>query len=239
MIQLYQYGKGLSVLCLHGWGFDHAIWDCLKPIWPSNWQMLTVDLPGHGLTPSMPMDLFTNNLLNILPQSFSIIGWSLGGLYAFHVANQGGRRINHLAAVATSPCFLKHNDWPGIEPAVLTRFYRRYAYDPIKTVHDFIELQFLNHSHRPIYQYAPALPTDAELGLTLLKEMDFRHHIQGYEGNVSFLLGKQDAIVPSSLANVLSGKLCVNDVSIINHCGHMPFLTHPDIFIDHMQERLT
>lgn len=231
-------GEGLPIVCLHGWGFDQAIWQGIKSVWPNEWQMITVDLPGHGQTTSMSMEKFISLLLQQLPQHFAIIGWSLGGLYALQLANKAGTRVKHIFAVSTSPCFIKQSDWPGIEPAVLTRFYKRYARDSRKTVHDFIELQFLNQDHKSKIVYTPMLPTDAELGLTLLQECDFRNQLQSISCKISFVLGQQDAIVPISLAKAIKEQFNISDVMVINHCGHMPFLTHSELFIHHLRERI-
>ncbi len=148
MIKLHHYGEGFPIVCLHGWGFDHTIWHCLFPL-IHDWHLIMVDLPGHGQTKTMSMSTFTTELLKHLPQKFAVIGWSLGGLYAFHLSKQAGSRLKHLFAVSTSPCFMKQHGWPGINASVLTRFYRQYMRDPVLTVHEFIDLQFLKQPGRP------------------------------------------------------------------------------------------
>lgn len=238
MLNLHRYGKGLPIVCLHGWGFDHSIWQCLETIWPDEWQMITVDLPGHGQTSSMSMRKFTAKLLDELPPVFAIIGWSLGGLYAFDLTKKAGARVRHLTAIASSPCFIKQPNWPGVEPAILTRFYRRYVRDPFKTVRDFIELQFINQNNEHSTEYSPMLPTDAQLGLRLLKFSDFRSEMLSIQCNISFMVGQQDSIVPVSVADALTNQLGIGDVSVINQCGHMPFLTHSQLLINHLSERL-
>lgn len=237
MVELHHCGEGFPIVCLHGWGFDHTIWQHVTD-WPQEWQIISVDLPGHGQTNAMSMEVFTSELLKQLPQTFAVIGWSLGGLYAFELAKQAGIRMKHLFAVATSPYFMKQECWPGIETAVLTRFYKRYIHNPIATVLDFIELQFLNHPNKAKLNYSPALPNNAEQGLTLLQKCDFRNQLQLNPNDVSFLLGKQDAIVPATLAGVLNSQLNMADVCVVKQCGHMPFLSHSDLFINHIRERL-
>ena len=200
--------------------------------------MLTVDLPGHGETDVMSLDDFTTSLLKQLPDRFAVLGWSLGGLYALNLCQQATTRVQHLTAVATSPCFIKSDDWPGIEPSVLMRFYRNYSRAPLKTVQDFIELQFLHHPKTSITQYQPVLPSNAEYGLTLLNECDFRAKLTDLRCSISFILGQQDAIVPVALAKNLQNQFDINDVQVLKQCGHMPFLTHTDAFIHHLKERL-
>ncbi len=58
---------------------------------------------------------FEKKLLDILPPSFNLIGWSLGGLLATRIALTTPARIIKLMNVTSSPYFIKEGDWPGIE----------------------------------------------------------------------------------------------------------------------------
>lgn len=238
MLKVHTVGKGIPILCLHGWGFDQSIWHCLNRFWPSDWQRISVDLPGHGQTPTMSMADFVDELLASLPDEFAVIGWSLGGVYAFDLAINASSRILHLAAVATSPCFLKQPDWPGIEPSLLTRFHRKFQFSPKRTIEQFIELQMLGKPSAVEINYDAVPPVDAELGLTLLKQKDYRQRLTEISTQISFLLGQQDSIVPAALAKALPEKLAIDNVLLIPKCGHMPFLSHTKDFITHIQEQI-
>ncbi|VAW19751.1 hypothetical protein MNBD_BACTEROID05-348, partial [hydrothermal vent metagenome] len=41
-------GEGETLLFIHGWGVDRRIWRQQTKYFSKKWNVLSVDLPGHG-----------------------------------------------------------------------------------------------------------------------------------------------------------------------------------------------
>src|SRR3989338_4156098 len=99
---------------MHGWGFDKQVFtDFIEQYIPTG-KGIAVDLPGFGDQPLMPYSEYFDQLLSTLPDEFALLGWSLGGLYAQRLALYAPQRVKRLVQLASSPCFIANNDWPGI-----------------------------------------------------------------------------------------------------------------------------
>ena len=49
-LHVESFGKGASLLLIHGWGMHGGVWDKVAARLAQNFRVLTVDLPGHGLS---------------------------------------------------------------------------------------------------------------------------------------------------------------------------------------------
>ncbi len=120
-----QRGKPTLVL-LHGWGLNQAVWQQIIPFFSDDYQLLTLDLPGFGHQQHHPtpytLTAVVAQLAQQIPPQSLVLGWSLGGLIATQLALDFPDKIKALALVASSPCFLAKTDWPGMESKVLTQF---------------------------------------------------------------------------------------------------------------------
>ncbi len=228
-------GRGPALVLLHGWGFDHQIWNNVRPYLETNFTVYCPDLPGHGKTPPMSAMEFFSRLQTLLPSSYTLLGWSLGGVYAMKFAYLYPERVMNLINISSSPYFLLEENWTGIHPSVFTRFYQRYLRNPKQTIKEFIQVQ-TQHSVTTININFPEMGTDLESGLAILREWDLRNELIEFNHPVYFLLGKRDSIVPSGLAEALT-KLCPDfHIELWQRAAHMPFLSHQKEFINYIRE---
>ena len=148
-LHIKKIGQGRPLVCFHGWGFEHRIWLPLAHKLANIYQLYLIDLPGFGLSSFMPWEKFKQELLSQLPAQFILLGWSLGGLFATRLALEEYDCVDHLINIASSPCFIKKENWPGLEKNVFDSFCRNLTQTPQETLAKFIALQ-LQHS---AYQY--------------------------------------------------------------------------------------
>jgi pimeloyl-ACP methyl ester carboxylesterase len=95
------YGTGPTILCLHGWGgSSDSFIKIIDPLVKEGYQVITMDLPGHGNSSGKESSLFdfiasTTLLLETIPQLYAIIGHSIGGLAAMNLVarNQSVTKI--------------------------------------------------------------------------------------------------------------------------------------------------
>lgn len=103
-------GKGETIVLLHGFTGNKNTWDSFVNQWAKQFQVLTVDLPGHGETNvenersmnELCRDL--NDLFNYLNvSSIHLLGYSMGGRVALSYALNFPERVSTLILESASP----------------------------------------------------------------------------------------------------------------------------------------
>src|ERR1700685_2560464 len=114
-------GTGPPLVLWHGWGLNLRIFDELRDQLSSDFEVVAVDLPGHGGSEweeGMDGEAQLSALLQCLPEGAALLGWSLGGQFALRGALQAPSKVAHLILMATTPRFTTAPDWPhGLDAA--------------------------------------------------------------------------------------------------------------------------
>lgn len=230
-INLVSYGEGTPVVFFHGWGFDHHVWLPLILKLSNQYQLILVDLPGFGLTPLMDWSSFKTQLLKQLPRQFSLVGWSLGGLFAQRLAIEASEQVRSLMIIASSPCFIADSGWPALPKDVFTHFYKKLSEDVEATLKEFINLQ-LNKAKVQINIGIMPSQKALEAGLKILEEWDFRQQLSQFNKPTCFIFGRLDPIAPVKIMKEMQILYPQFHYVFFKHSAHMPFLSHMDLFID-------
>lgn len=234
-IYIHKYGKGFPLVFFHGWGFDSRVWLSLLPQL-DDFQVVLVDLPGFGHSPVMDWDKFKNSLLNQLPNKFALIGWSMGGLYAMRLATEEPEKVDYLVNVTTSPRFILDDLWAGVTEDVFQRFHKKLAFNPSRTLKDFLELQGL--TQKEIINFFPKetpSPEGLKEGLSVLATWDLREKLKQYSKPSCFMFGRFDPIVPIKTMKCME-KIYPNFRYVFfEKAAHMPFFTHTNLFIEEVR----
>ena len=135
------------LVLLHGWGLNHAVWQQLLPQLTGQFSVLTPDLPGFGLAANYPEPYRLADVAAMvagqIPSGSLVVGWSLGGLVATQIALDYPEKVRAFALVASSPCFVAGDNWPGMAPLVLRQFAAALAKDVALTIDRFLAIQAL------------------------------------------------------------------------------------------------
>ena len=227
-------GKGKPLVFLHGWGFNRTIWHNLIPHLKTHYQLYLVDLPGYGLSDycKWSYESLHKNLTQLIGDKFTLIGWSLGGLIATEYALTYPENVSALINICSTPCFIKQNNWPGVDLAFFKRFSRQLKSNYDKTMSDFLALQLPDKKKdqfNSIIECCPALDA-LDDGLSSLLKTDLRHSLTQLSMPCYYLFGKMDKLAPASLEQHIT----FYSQDIKTHCfiksAHMPFVSEPDEF---------
>ena len=109
-----------------------------------DYELIVLDLPGHGQDPSELIQHDSINQLDEwirvtkarLPQRYDLMGWSLGGQIAIRMAHNDSR-IQRLILMAVNPKFISSNDWPKAMFQILLQFDQGYQALADKTLRRF------------------------------------------------------------------------------------------------------
>jgi pimeloyl-[acyl-carrier protein] methyl ester esterase len=236
-VHLKTYGQGKPLVFFHGWGFSHSVWLPLVPELSAEYQIILVDLPGFGGTPLMEWADFKKQLLSQLPPQFTMVGWSMGGLYATRLALESDH-VTHLINIASSPYFLMHQDWPGVSKKVFTTFYKNLAKDPHATLTEFIQLQAGKSSFQNIIDTLPSTESLA-FGLSILDTWDFREPLRHFVQPAAYMFGRLDPIVPVKTMKAMERIYPDFKYVFFSRAAHMPFISHRDMFVNELRGLLS
>jgi len=166
---LKQKKQSISIILLHGWGLNSAVWQPLIASLPAEFtdafHVITIDLPGFGVNVNKKispysLDNICQHIANTVEQPAIFLGWSLGGLVATKMALIFPEKVLGLITVASSPRFLEQSSeavvegevvnqlvWSGIKPHVLDVFHQQLKIDAEKTIRGFLKLQAMGSPH--------------------------------------------------------------------------------------------
>jgi pimeloyl-[acyl-carrier protein] methyl ester esterase len=243
-------GQGEPLLVLHGWGMNHTIWSPVKQMLEENYTVTWLDLPGHGQNKAYEVDNLEQMVAAvhaICDEGTHVLGWSLGGLIAQHLAYLYPTEIKSLILVATSPSFVQRAGWHhAMVESVLDAFVANLEEDYAMTLKRFLSLQFvgvkgMQSTLKLLREAIVAIPPTMlalRVGLNILKETDLRLQ-QCTSHKRLWILGEMDRLVPNELAIDLSAMNADDQLHIIKGAGHAPFVSHPEIFSRYVTEFLS
>jgi pimeloyl-ACP methyl ester carboxylesterase len=94
-----------ALVLLHGVGLDHTMWEPVAALLAGDFEVITPDLPGHGLRAPVPEGVTLGDLADgvaaeLRPRSH-LVGFSLGALVAQHIARYRPGLVATLTSVSS------------------------------------------------------------------------------------------------------------------------------------------
>ncbi|MCH7377253.1 pimeloyl-ACP methyl ester esterase BioH [Aeromonas sp. MR19] len=245
-VSVERFGQGPDLVLLHGWGMNGAVWHGIAQPLAAHYRLHLVDLPGFGNSPladgseySLPW--LAEQIAAVLPQQCHLLGWSLGGLVASQLALTQPERCQSLITVASSPCFMARDDWPGIAPKVLTGFNQMLAGDFKQTIERFLAIQAMGSEHarddiRQLRHWLAERPAPQlaalEAGLGLLADVDLRDALATLSLPWLRVYGRLDSLVPKAAIPLLDERYPASHSLVLEKASHAPFISHPQQFVE-------
>lgn len=241
-------GSGPTLVLLHGWGLNLRVWDGLAAALCDRFQVLAVDLPGHGRSEWQPERSSlaaqaeqVRESVSAIAASYSLLGWSLGGQIALRLAARARpdsvtASIERLVLIAATPRLGAGHDWPHGAP--LERLAEQAAglrTDYRRTVGDFLELQVRGSAggeaamaqlRAALFAHGEARPEALARGLELLRDTDLRALLGGISRPALVIAGQYDRVTHPAASRALAAALPNARYAEIRRAAHAPFLSH-------------
>lgn len=239
------------IVLLHGWGLNHQVWSQLQLALPTQLDIYTPDLPGFGLSPcptTYDLDTVLAQLAAQIPAQSTVLGWSLGGLLAIALASRYPHKVKKLGLIASSPCFMATDNWPGMELAVMQQFAVQLQQDLAVTVERFLAIQAMGSSTarqdiKLLKQAVLSLPLPSALALQgalqLLQHLDLRQDFAALQQPVFAILGRLDSLVPAAIAALLQDLRPATQIELMQKASHAPFISHQQEFVSLLLPQLS
>lgn len=257
-------GCGPDLVLLHGWAMHGGMWGSILHPLAQHFRLHIVDLPGHGFSresasactsssagPAGLAGFETDALARMvemvadaLPANCIVCGWSLGGQIAIELALREPVRVQKIALISTTPCFIKREDWQwGMETTTLQLFSENLKRDYATTMKRFLTLQVsggndsvtvLQKLRKNLFERGEPEEAALEAGIQVLLNSDLRDKLRNVIQPALLLHGENDVITHPDAARWMKQRLRNSELLMLPACGHAPFLSYPDEFVASM-----
>jgi pimeloyl-[acyl-carrier protein] methyl ester esterase len=247
------------LVVLPGWGLGRGSWQAwLTTHGEGLGATLIVDLPGYGDTPCVADDqgdvaaggtttcaagglgspsfaTACELLAARLPKSCTLLGWSLGALFALALAARHPQRITRLVLVAGSACFVQRAGWPhALAAEELAAFRAIVAEHGAAALPRFVgnfnrgDAQARALTRQLMAEATPP-PTTAILlqGLDWLRDADLRALPAQVRAPTLLIHGAADPLMPAAATHALAAQIADARLELIAGAAHAPFASAP------------
>ena len=230
-----RYGKGIPIVCIHGFPLDHTIWSPWIPFIEDQAQIITPDLRGYGRSDcteyptsmnEMAEDIF--ELIDFLEISqMCLIGQSMGGYVALQFAHLYPDRVNGLMLVASHP----------YADSQQTREKRMQMIEKVRTVGVKETLQTFPEklcADAPIQEYTRQIINKVGVESVVASQMAMAGRVNNSDilTNARFptaiVVGDQDQFVNAAMQEKMRTDLPNTDFKVIPDVGHMLMMEAPE-----------
>jgi pimeloyl-[acyl-carrier protein] methyl ester esterase len=146
--------------------------------------------------------------------------------------------VRRVVLIASSPRFVRAEDWPhGLPAATLRQFAAQLERDPGQTIADFLELQVRGSLdaaavratlQSAVQRHGAAHPDALAAGLALLEHNDLRALARRIDVPALVIAGQYDRVTPPQASEALAQLLPQAQLLQIRRAGHAPFLSHSE-----------
>ena len=244
---------------VHGWGMNARVFDALVELLEADFDVRALDLPGHGGRDAFAentLQSWADDLAQQLPDTATLLGWSLGGQVAMRAALDHPHKIARLVLLASTPKFVATEDWTrGMALADLEEFGTALKADPQATLLRFLSLQTrgmaghttprgiepvegrsslggqkaLLQQLRQTLLAVPAARSEALAGgLAMLRDIDLRAELPRLTQPTLVLHGALDTLTPLAAGEWLAETLPNAQYTALARAAHAPHLSHAE-----------
>lgn len=243
-------GHGLPVVLVHGFPFDHTIWDAQMIALGGSFRMIAPDLRGFGESAApedgYTMEHFAADIVTLLDRlgidRAVWVGHSMGGYITMAALRRWPQRVRAVAFVATHA----RPDTPEKKlqretsaDNVMRSGVSDIAFTMMSTIFaPAVDRQgpLAQRIYDIMIQASPAGVAGALRGMAA--RPDSRETLRGLKIPALVISGAEDELIGAELADELAGLIPGARHVVIPGAGHMPMVEQPDATTDALREFL-
>ena len=234
-------GEGQPLLFIHGFGGSSRWWQQQTEFLKQDFQVMTIDLPGHGQSGWMPVTLtdMAVDIRQILCANglahINIVASSFGGLVAQEMYRMMSADIMRMSFVGSLPKFAHGPNYPaGLDIDKIRKLSSQFDGDYASILDIFFRSLFtMQEREGKQFQWIKELRASEPLPqrdalkafLDILEKADLRDRIASMICPMQFITGTEDYLCPKEIMSWVSEHTHNARFDVIDKCGHLPFLT--------------
>lgn len=230
------------VVLLHGYLESMVVWDEFVPLLSKSMRVVTLDLPGHGIstitgevhTMEFLAECVANSMEHLGIKEYSVVGHSMGGYVALAMCEMYPERLRSVILLSSTPnadseekCDRRRREIELVKAGKKSTMARLvphagFAPDNVKRLKDYVddleELIMLTEDEGVI----------AILG-GMIERKDRNEVLLTTKVPHMFIFGRHDFYIPNEVAEELAARHPQAKVTWLDHSGHMGFIEEPQL----------
>lgn len=239
--------QGLPVVFIHGFPFNHSMWEPQMKALPNNIRAVTYDVRGHGESDVADgiysVEIFVDDLIALLDhlsiEKPVVCGLSMGGYIALRAFERHADRFKALilcdtrTEADTNDGKIKRS---ASIKAVKTDGVGAFADGFVKAV--FAESTF-NTNPAVVDQLRNIINGNSPLGicgtlLALAARTDTTAALSSVKIPTLILVGQEDKLTPPSASESMRDRIARSEMHVLPNAAHMSNLENPEEFNAHL-----
>ena len=230
------------VVLLHGYLESMVVWDEFVPLLSKSMRVVTLDLPGHGIstitgevhTMEFLAECVANSMEHLGIKEYSVVGHSMGGYVALAMCEMYPERLRSVILLSSTPnadseekCDRRRREIELVKAGKKSTMARLvphagFAPDNVKRLKDYVddleELIMLTEDEGVI----------AILG-GMIERKDRNEVLLTTKVPHMFIFGRHAFYIPNEVAEELAARHPQAKVTWLDHSGHMGFIEEPQL----------
>ena len=255
-LNLERNGNGpIKLVAIHGLGSAASAWKLLQSKLDKNFELITIDLPGHGksdlratsdMTPEILSHIVRNSLLGAGIERFHIVSNSLGGWISLELAASFPNSVQSITALAPAGLWLKPRTHRNFQLSVNRYLALITSFQIRKLINLKIMRRIGFSSVSPRWQSLSvetcldaALAMKAATGYFEIWDatLGYRFEKQITEKiPVTIIFGDSDKTLPAKDSQVRSLAPKHSEWIILNNTGHAPMWDNVDLVVRYLMK---
>jgi len=234
------FGTGEAVVLLHGFGASGRWWQAQKDFLQTDYQVVVLDLPGHGQSSWKPLTLteMADDIRQILKSlglsQVTLVASSLGGLVALELYRMMPAAIRRMSLVGAIPKFARTDNYPaGLDTDAIRTLSGQFDGNCASILDIFFRSLFTTQERQSDrfrwikdLRQKESYPQREVLKhfLDILEKADLRDCLSLVVCPLQFITGTEDYICPRRVMDWVAAHKPHARFDFIDGSGHLPFL---------------
>ncbi|MBM4160217.1 MAG: alpha/beta fold hydrolase [Ignavibacteria bacterium] len=243
--------QGLPVIFIHGFPFNHSMWDPQMKALPNHFRAIAYDVRGHGesdvVDGQFTIEFFVDDLIALLDhlviERAVLVGLSMGGYIALRAVERHPERVRAMVLCDTRS-EADSNEGKTKRSATIKAVK---ANGVAAFAEDFVKLVFAPQTFetdpQTIQMIKIAIRGNSPLGicgtaLAIACRTDTTAALPSISVPTLILVGEHDNLTPPAAAQAMHDKIAGSELHILSHAAHMSNLENTTDFNKHLIEFL-
>ena len=240
--------KYKKILFIHGWGFNHKIWEKFARSFMPLENCIFLDLYSYLQATKGDLKEAASKVLRENEGIDLVISWSLGCHLAKEIEALDIENSIKMVYVAYMPKFVKSAEWKfGFDQSTIDELKINLNKNLLKTLKNFY-LLIIGDLKNKTFVYKEIIPyinttnkikqKNLMLALEILEKSNYIDFCKDKNIENLYIYGDKDLIAPLAVEKFIKGLEPKSKTIILSGSSHIPFITNPKDFIKILRQHI-